>query len=585
MSNFTKNKLRLLLTVLNQIKVMICLLTPQGQFVYVNRAATDILEYSKKEILKMNIWDIVPGYDKSQHKNNWQQTKQDGVLEAELWLETRTGKKYYLEASYHYIEYGEEEYQLFFINNISEEKKLETEYKNLIDGMNDTAWVLDFEGRIIEINNSAVELLGYTQEELKNMHVYDIDCKTSKVDILSLIKNLPKDNKQVFESVHLNKDGKKIPVEISSSLISYKGERAVLSIARDIRKRKENEAKIKYMTFHDQLTGLYNRHYLEEEMERINSKRQLPISLIMTDLNNLKDVNDNYGHQKGDQLLQKSAELIKDSCRQEDIIARVGGDEFVVLLPQTSLAAAEEIKERIISNFDNCKLNEGISLSIAVGSATKRHQAESFNEVMKRAEQRMYINKLKCKSTEGRNILASIVQNLKEKSDESQKHLDGVKKYSLMLAKKIGLSEQEINKLKMAAYYHDIGKIIIPEKIFTKKEKLSLKDWEIVKMHPSLGDKIISWTEMYEDLGEAIKYHHEKWDGSGYPDGISGENIPLLARIISIADAFEVMISGRVYKESISVLEAKKELLRCAGTQFDPELVEVFTEILNDDQQ
>ncbi|ADQ13615.1 diguanylate cyclase domain-containing protein [Halanaerobium hydrogeniformans] len=584
MSNFAKNKLRLLLTVLNQIKVMICLFTPQGEFVYTNKAAADILEYSQEEILDLNIWDIVSAYDKKKQPALWKKVKENEVLEAELWLESKTGKKYFLNASYHYIEYGEEEYQLFFVNNISEEKKLETEYKKLINGMNDTVWVIDLEGRIIEANNSAVELLGYTQEELKNMPLDNIDCQTSKNDILFLIKNLPEEKKQVFESVHLSREGEKIPVEISSSLITYKGELAVLSIARDIRRRKENEAKIKYMTFHDQLTGLYNRHYLEEEIQRINTKRQLPISVIIADLNNLKKVNDNYGHQKGDQLLQKAAELIKTSCRDEEIIARMGGDEFIILLPQTSQAAAEIIKERIINNFKNHKLEEEIPLSIALGIASKNKESESFEAIITKAEEGMYINKLQSKSDQGRNILASIMENLQEKSDESSCHIEGVQKYSLMLAEKLELSKAEIDKLKMAAHYHDIGKIIIPEKTYNKAEKLSAKDWEKIKMHPDLGAKIISWTEMYEDLGEAIKYHHEKWDGSGYPAGIAGDNIPLFPRIISIADAFEVMISGRVYKKKMSLIEAVKELQRCAGTQFDPELVEIFIEIIKEKQ-
>lgn len=338
------------------------------------------------------------------------------------------------------------------------------------------------------------------------------------------------------------------------------------------------------MTFHDQLTGLYNRHYLEEEIQRINTKRQLPISVIIADLNNLKKVNDNYGHQKGDQLLQKAAELIKTSCRDEEIIARMGGDEFIILLPQTSQAAAEIIKERIINNFKNHKLEEEIPLSIALGIASKNKESESFEAIITKAEEGMYINKLQSKSDQGRNILASIMENLQEKSDESSCHIEGVQKYSLMLAEKLELSKAEIDKLKMAAHYHDIGKIIIPEKTYNKAEKLSAKDWEKIKMHPDLGAKIISWTEMYEDLGEAIKYHHEKWDGSGYPAGIAGDNIPLFPRIISIADAFEVMISGRVYKKKMSLIEAVKELQRCAGTQFDPELVEIFIEIIKEKQ-
>lgn len=455
------------------------------------------------------------------------------------------------------------------------------EYQNILNGMNDSVWIIDLQGNIVDVNTRAIEILDYSLEDFKEMKVHEIDKNASEEDVLILIKGLTKDKKQVFESVHLSRSGEEIPVEISSSLIDYRGKLSVLSIARDMSQRKEQQKKIRHMTFHDQLTGLYNRHYLEEEMQRLNTKRQHPISIIIADVNNLKIVNDTYGHQKGDQLLKNIAQIIKDSCREEEIIARIGGDEFIILLPQTSKNIAQEILERIRKNLNETDFIDEIKMSAALGLSVKNKKEEKFDNIIKQAEDRMYKNKIKNKRVQGRNLLLSIMQTLKEKSDEDEAHLQKVREYSVMLAEALSLSQHEINKLKIASFYHDIGKIVIHEKILNKKEKLSSDDWKVIKLHSELGTKLLAYTDKYKESGEIIRYHHEYWDGSGYPEGRAADEIPLLSRILSIADAYDVMTRDRVYKKRMSKVEASEELNRCAGAQFDPDLVELFLELIN----
>lgn len=252
----------------------------------------------------------------------------------------------------------------------------------------------------------------------------------------------------------------------------------------------------------------------------------------------------------------------------------------MILLPQTPQDKAEEIVERIVNNAEDYKVDDEIPLSIAAGSAGKSSVDEDIYEVLDRAENRMYVNKLSSKNSSRSSFLTSFLDALKEKSSENEEHFINVERYSCLLAEKIGLSKKKAGELASLALFHDIGKVIIPEKILNKKRKLTYEEWVLVKQHSDSGYRIISSVGEFENLAEPILYHHEWWDGSGYPEGIAGEDIPLLARIISVVDAFDVMTSGRPYKEKMSCQEALEELQNCSGTQFDPKLVEKFIEVV-----
>ncbi|MCC3146014.1 diguanylate cyclase, partial [Halanaerobium sp. Z-7514] len=335
---------------------------------------------------------------------------------------------------------------------------------------------------------------------------------------------------------------------------------------------------IAYMSFHDSLTGLYNRVYLEDMMERIDTARNLPICLIMADLNNLKQLNDLYGHATGDQCIKKAAEILTQSCRQEDVVARWGGDEFVILLPNTDLKESEKIIQRI--NQAEFAAGMEVELSIALGAACKSNENEEIFEILNEAENRMYINKFANRESGRGIILSSFLNTLKEKSFETETHVNRMSELTKRFGKKLELSNEQIDKLFILSLLHDIGKISIPERILNKKDKLSEEEWEIIKSHPEAGYRIIESIPRFSHIAEEILHHHERWDGSGYPEGLKGEEIPLLSRILTIVDAYDVMISGRPYKEAMSKEEVIAELKECAGTQFDPELVKIFLEII-----
>ncbi len=346
-------------------------------------------------------------------------------------------------------------------------------------------------------------------------------------------------------------------------------------------KRIKSEKKIRYISFHDNLTNLYNRAYFEEELKRLNTRRQMPVSIIIGDANGLKLTNDVFGHQEGDRLLQEMARILKETCRNEDIIARWGGDEFAILLPATDGEEAKNICRRIQKVCQESE-NTPIQPSISLGVSSKEDPVEDVGEVLKRAENDMYSNKL----TESRNIRNSIIsslrRNLASRTNEDETHVRRIRELANALGEKLGLKKGYLEKLELLADIHDIGKIAIPEEILKKETSLSRKEWEIVKRHPEIGYRIAESSQEFSQVADLILTHHERWDGRGYPQGLKGEEIPLPARIIALVEAYEVMTSGRPYKEKMTREEALVELENNSGSQFDPNLVKLFKEIIED---
>ena len=335
------------------------------------------------------------------------------------------------------------------------------------------------------------------------------------------------------------------------------------------------EQKILFIGFHDSLTSLYNRSYMEQEMARLDTPRQLPISIIMADLNGLKLVNDTYGHSIGDKMLQKTAAILKEICRKEDIIARWGGDEFVILLPQTPQKQAASIARRILEYCEQVHIQD-LPVSLALGVSHKDSNKIDLLEVLKQAENKMYDHKLTQSRSARSTIVNALLETLKEKSFETEQHIRKMQAFALVIGKSLSLSEAETDRLLLLVMLHDVGKVNVPKEILTKKGKLTPRQRDVIKEHPRTGYRIALAIPEFSHLAEDILCHHEHWDGSGYPRGLKEKEIPLFARIISIADAYEVMTNGRTYKKALSKDQAIDELCNCAGSQFDPDLVEAF---------
>ena len=335
--------------------------------------------------------------------------------------------------------------------------------------------------------------------------------------------------------------------------------------------------KIEFLSFHDQLTGIFNRRFYEQEVERLDNERYYPLTLVMADVNGLKLTNDAFGHNAGDLLLQKIAAILKRECRASDIAARIGGDEFVILLPETDARNADAIIERINSVIYKEQV-DNLFLSASIGFAVKKDSSENMNDVFKQAEDMMYRNKLSESSSVRSKTIDLILNSLFEKNTREMQHSHRVGNLCEAIAKAMNFSKDDINQMGIAGLMHDIGKIGITEASLNKPGKLHANEWADIKRHSEIGYRMLSSVSEFSKIAEYVLEHHEKPDGSGYPKGLKGDEISLQAKIISLADSYDAMTSERTYRKIFSVTEAIEEIKRCCGTQFDPDVAKIFVE-------
>jgi len=469
------------------------------------------------------------------------------------------------------------------IKRLRAEKALresEERYRALVDNINE-AIIVAQEGIIKYVNSKTTELSGYSKEEMLFSSITDFIHPDDRDMVLK--KHHRRIKGEEFEARYhfrvVKKNGDIRWVEISAMATEWDNQLATLNLLLDITERKQAEEKIRFLSYYDQLTGLYNRTFMEVELHQLDNKKQLPISIIMADLNGLFLANETYGNAVGDEMLKSTADILRNFSREEDIIARWGGDEFVIVLPQTKEKETEAIIKKIIEICRETYIKD-VPLSITAGVATKNKADIDLAETIKEAENDMYKNKLVERQSERNRLLEGFMKTLAEKSFETEAHVENMQKVAIKIGEKLGLTETELNRLKLLIMLHDIGKINIPGEILTKDGSLSPEEWKLVKQHPETGFRIARATEEFAYVAEDILAHHERWDGTGYPNGLKEKEIPLLARITAVADAYEVMTNGRPYKEPMTKEEIVKEVKRCAGKQFDPELVEIFLSVL-----
>lgn len=472
------------------------------------------------------------------------------------------------------------------------ERKLFYEKERLkitLHSIGDGVIATDREGNIELINKVAEKLTGWTQESARGRNikdVFNIINEKTRMPCENPVEKVMKSGKIAGLANHtvlISKNGSECPIDDSAAPIMDKDGRieGVVLVFRDVTEERARENDILYLSYHDSLTGLYNRRFFEEELKRMDCGRMLPLAIIMGDVNGLKFTNDVFGHIEGDRLLMSAASILQNACREGDVIARWGGDEFVVLLPKADEKAAREICGKIEKA---CSIDSGnpVVTSISLGYSVKVKPEQQIIKVLKNAEDSMYKKKFFENKSYRSSIIASIKKTLFEKDYQSPQHTERNREICYAIGKLMGLSREKLGELELLAALHDIGNITIADCILNKAGKLSEEEWREVKSHPETGFRIAQSLPELAPVAEYILAHQEHWDGGGYPRGLKGEDIPLLSRIVAVVSAFDAMTSERPYRRAMKKAEAVKEIVKNAGTQFDPEVVERFLKVMEE---
>lgn len=464
--------------------------------------------------------------------------------------------------------------------------------RTIIDTLPESIFYKDKNSRYIGYNKAFLD-------NFKNLHQCyllddevilgktDLDLMHEKhraVDFYKQDKEILKTKETIsFENCYKHPDGHtvieesiKTPIIDDSGLVT-----GIVGISRDITQSKTLEEKLRYLSEIDVLTDLYNRNSFEEKIKKLNKEKYHPLGIIMGDVNGLKLINDTLGHLEGDKLLRSISNVLKSSCCESGYVFRWGGDEFIILIPNADEFKCDKLIKKISNDCDKYDY-QYMQLSISLGAVVKHKANEDIYDCIKKVEEKVYRHKLLDSKSIKSSIMDSLLKSLEEKNLETKEHAQRVTRYALALGKKLNFKISELDELILVATLHDIGKIGICEDILLKTSALTNDEFEIMKTHTEKGYRIINASSELDTVAKGVLTHHERWDGKGYPLGLKEEEIPLLSRIINIADSFDVMTSNRTYKKAMNKNEAVKELKRCAGTQFDPTLVQYFIEYIND---
>jgi diguanylate cyclase (GGDEF)-like protein/PAS domain S-box-containing protein len=579
-------------------------MNPDLSFEYVNPEFKRIFGYTIDDVPDKNVWFAKaypdPAYRHMVHsiwKNDLAELRRtDTQIARTFTVRCKNGedrivrmKNLALREGRHFLAYEDLTERLRFERKLEEDKKW---YQTIFESSGDAVFIMT-ESAVVECNERTLELFGCeSYEEIVGHSPWSFspasqpDGSLSRRKARRYIQAALQGKAARYHWKFRRKEGTLFDAEISMSRIIVGEQAYLLAAVRDVSKQKEYERKLRHLSFHDLLTGLNNRNYFEQEMKRLEQEGESDIGVIVTDVDGLKFVNDALGHDSGDRLLRSVASILRRTFRSRDIIARIGGDEFAVLMPE----AEEEEVEKAVQSFRDAvdAYNAGnphLPMTVSVGCAVHKAGRLDLQELYKEADSHIYREKLNRSESTQDYIVQTLMNALRMRDFQDQDHSERLKKMAVHIARKMGASEGVLNNLRLLAQFHDLGKVGIPEHILCKQGPLSPEERTIMREHCEIGHRIAKTMPLLQHIAELILKHHEWWNGQGYPLGLSGEDIPYECRIMAVADAFEAMIAERPYRAPMGFEEALAELQKGAGTQFDPRVVEQFVRIVREKEK
>lgn len=470
------------------------------------------------------------------------------------------------------------------INQLQLTRFAEKRFRSLFEQAQIGICYLETDGSFINTNDYFNQMFQYTRDELMSLNIRDLDDKTEYNQNYALTQLL-NDQYAVDHTVEkplLRKDGTTFWANISVSRIRFNQEDIYMSTVIDISERKKAEEMMHYLNYHDQTTGLNNRQYYESHIEKVDVEGNYPLTLIKIDINGMKLINDAFGYEMGDTLVKKVVSLIKPIVYNSDMFCRFGGSDFLIVYTKVQKPYIDIIMAQINHMMTNETI-QNIKVSVSSAYAVKSSSEEDLNLVLKKAEMRLSREKLIDTSSMLSRTIEIIMNSLYEKNSREMEHSKRVSYWCEKIAQRMNLDSHIVSKLRIAGLMHDIGKIGIPDSILDKPDRLTEEEFNLIRKHSEVGYRILSAANEFSEIADYILAHHERWDGMGYPKGLKGSEIPIYARIISVADSFDAMTSDRAYRKAMSFQQAKQEIIKFSSVQFDPSVVKVFLEIIDSD--
>jgi diguanylate cyclase (GGDEF)-like protein len=447
-------------------------------------------------------------------------------------------------------------------------------FKSIVNALPDILFIVDQDGVFIDFEANAITWNQTSRDAILGKKLYEVFPKEVAAICMGKIKDALNTNKlQTFEYQEMF-EGTENYYDVR--LIKFQHDQ-VFTIVRNITETRKMQLTNEYLSYHDQLTGVYNRRYFEDALIQFDSEEYLPIAIAMADVNGLKLTNDAFGHQTGDKLLRLVTDILCKNRPKHGFISRIGGDEFVIICPNTSQEEMAEMNRSIYTSVNREKKKHPI-LSLSIGWEIKTTAEQTMTDVFNKAEEQMYRKKLTESQSSRNQTIQAIMKTLNEKNTREKIHSERVSTISRLIGEAMNLDYGTVKEIETAGLLHDIGKIAVDENILNKEGRLTDDEYSKIKKHPESSYQILKSINAYAGLAEDVLSHHERLDGNGYPRRLKGDEISLIARIICVADAYEAMTADRTYRTAMAKDDAIIELKRCVGTQFDEEIVRIFEE-------